>query len=218
MPELITRQCGSSEGADRAFDIVAIAASFGGIAAMGTVLAGLPAAFPLPVLICQHIEPNRPSLLPEILARRTALRVVAAAHGDMPAAGSVYVAPSDRHLLIRADHTLGLSAGELVNFARPAADVLFRSIADVHGARAIVVVLTGRGRDGARGVEVIQTRGGFTIARDEASAEAFDMPCAAVDIGRADLVLPLDRIAFALEVLANRDFEYAIGGETQRAP
>ena len=150
----------------------------------------------------QHIPRNRPCLLPKVLGRRTALRVKFAAEGERPAPGCVHLAPPDRHLLVRADGRLGLSRSEPVNFCRPAADVLFRSVAQAYGARAIAVVLTGLGRDGARGMEAVATAGGTTIAQDEASAEAPDMPQAAVDIGHADLVLPLGRIAFALTVLA----------------
>ena len=89
-----------------------------------------------------------------------------------------------------------------MNHCRPSADVLFRSLAQVHGPRAIAAVLTGLGRDGARGMEAVAAAGGTTLAQDEAEAEAPDMPRAAVDIGHAELVLPLDRIAFALMVLA----------------
>jgi two-component system chemotaxis response regulator CheB len=82
-------------------------------------------------------------------------------------------------------------------------DVLFRSLADVHGMRAIGVVLTGMGRDGAHGIAAIRRRGGLTMAQDDATAEAPGMPSAAIDIGRADMVLPLDRIAAALTAAAS---------------
>ncbi len=187
------------------FDIVAIASSLGGIQALIRVLGALPADFPLPILVLQHLRRGRPSLLPEILARHTKLRVKPAAEGDRPEPGWVHVALPDRHLHIRPDGLLGLSDGACVNFCRPSADVLFRSLAETHGPRTIAAVLTGLGRDGARGMELIAGAGGAAIAQDEASAEAPGMPCAAVDIGHADLILPLGGIAFALTVLAAGD-------------
>lgn len=184
------------------FDIVVIAASFGGIAALRTVIGALPASFPLPLLVCQHVGRRTPSILADILGRETGLRVTHAREGERPMAGSVYLASADRHLLVRGDGTLGLSLDDRVNYCRPSADVLFRSVAEFYGAVAIAVVLTGRGRDGARGTKAIREHGGFAIAQDEASSEAFEMPLAARDIGQADLVLALDQIAGALVVLA----------------
>jgi two-component system chemotaxis response regulator CheB len=150
--------------------------------------------------------------LPSILAHRTKLRVATAEEGAAPVPGSVHVAPPDRHLLVRPDRTLGLGTGERVNFCRPSADVLFRSVAEAHGGRAVAVVLTGLGQDGARGLRDIRRRGGFAIAQDEASSQAFHMPLAAIDIGQADLALPLHRIAAALEVLAAPQEALVAGG------
>ena len=105
----------------------------------------------------------------QVLAYRTALRVKAAEEGDRPDGGWVYVAPPDRHLLVRADGALGLARGDLANSDRPSGDVLFRSVADHFGPRAIAAVLTGMGQDGARGVEAVGRAGGTTIAQDAAS-------------------------------------------------
>ena len=200
--------CSASRGTEtpvRAFDIVVIGSSAGGVQALKLLVADLPNDFPVPILICQHVYRGRPSRLPEILARRTGLRVLAAEEGGRPEPGTIYVAPSNRHLLVRPDGRLTLSDGERVNYCRPAADFLFRSVAELYGSRAISVVLTGYGRDGALGSRAIQARGGLAIAQDEATAEIFDMPCAARDIGGADLVLPLDRIAAALDILVGLD-------------
>jgi two-component system, chemotaxis family, protein-glutamate methylesterase/glutaminase len=191
------------------FEVVAIGSSAGGIRALKLLVADLPDDFPLPILVCQHVHRDTPSLLPEILAHRTGLRVVAGREGDLPSPGTIHVAPSNRHLWVRSDGLLGLSDGERVNHCRPAADVLFRTVAGVYGARAISVVLTGYGRDGALGSRAIQGRGGLAIAQDEASAEVFAMPLAARDIGGADLVLPLGQIAAALEVLARQTDDVA---------
>ncbi len=198
----------------RRYEIAGIAASLGGIGALCRVVGSLPWDFPIPVLVVQHIPRTRTSHLPSILGRRTRLRVKAAEDGERPVGGSIYVSQSNRHLVVRADGRLGLEESDPVNHCRPAADVTFRSLAEVHGKRAVAMVLTGRGRDGARGIEAVRVRGGATIAQDEATSEAFDMPCAAVEIGGADLVLPLDRMAFALDVLAGEVEE----GEPRGAP
>ena len=198
----ITNRCGNcGPSPDHPFGIVAIVSPLGGVAVLGGLLGGLPVGFPLPVLVCQHVRRGRPSLLPGILAPRMALRV-AAREGEAPAAGCVHVAPTDRHLVVRPDRALALDRGEPVNFCRPAADALFRSVAEAHGPRAIAVVLTGRGRDSSLGVRAVRARNGLAIAQDEGSSVAFDMPLAARDIGQADLVLPLGRIATALRLLA----------------
>lgn len=186
---------------DPRFAVLAIAASLGGVSALGDLLSGLPADFPLPILVCQHVGRGRPSLLSAILARRTALGVLPASDGDLPLPGTVYVARSDRHLMIRADGRLALSEAQRVNFCRPSADVLFRSVGEIYGIGGLAVVLTGRGRDGAWGIAAMRRQGGFAIAQDKASSEAFDMPLAARDIGQADLVLPLRQIPIALQVL-----------------
>ncbi len=185
-----------------ALGVVVIASSAGGIQALKTLVAALPVGFPLPILICQHVLHSQPSRLPTILAYRTSLQVAAAKEGIRPMPGSIHVAPPNRHMLVRSDGTLGLSDSERVNYCRPAADLLFQSVADVHGAAAIGVVLTGYGRDGAMGSRSIQQAGGFVISQDLQSAEVDEMPMASRDIGGADLVLPLNQIAQALDVLA----------------
>ena len=186
------------------FAVVAIGSSAGGIQALRRLVSGLPDDFPLPILVCQHVHRDKPSRLPEILARCTGLRAVAGAEGDRPSPGTIHVAPPNRHLRVRPDGLLGLSDGERVNHCRPAANVLFRTVAQAYGAQAVSVVLTGYGRDGALGSRAIQGRGGLAIAQDEASTEVFEMPLAARDLGRADLVVSLGRIAAALEILARQ--------------
>jgi two-component system chemotaxis response regulator CheB len=110
----------------------------------------------------------------------------------------VYLAPPDRHLLIKRKGSLTLTDSELVNFVRPSADLLFESVAAAYGDRAIAVVLTGTGRDGALGVTAIKQRGGTVVVQDEDSSEFFGMPSAAIKTGVVDFVLPLDEIAPAL--------------------
>jgi len=116
-------------------------------------------------------------------------------------ADHVYLAPPDRHMLIKRKGVLTLTDSELVNFVRPSADLLFESVAAAYGPRALAVVLTGSGRDGALGVTAIKQRGGTVVAQDEASSEFFGMPSAAIKTGAVDHVLPLEDIAPRLVML-----------------
>jgi two-component system, chemotaxis family, protein-glutamate methylesterase/glutaminase len=186
---------------DTAFDIVALAASAGGLAALSRVLAALPASFPATLVVVQHLDPRHRSLMADILSRRTLLRVKQAEEGEQVSPAMVYIAPPNRHLLVNPDGTLSLTQTQLVHFLRPAADLLFESVAASYGERAIAVVLTGTGSDGAMGVQAIKERGGTVIAQDKATAEFFGMPGAAIQTGRVDFVLPLDEIATALVAL-----------------
>ncbi len=181
-----------------AFNVVALAASLGGLKAISTVLSALSADFPAAILVVQHLHPNFCSQLPEILSQRTALRVKPAATGDVLRPGSVYVGIPDRHLLVQPNGTLLLSDAPKMNFARPAADKLFMSVANTYKSRAIAVVLTGKGSDGALGVLSIEKHGGIAIAQDEATSEFFSMPRAAIATGKVDLVLPVNAIASTL--------------------
>jgi two-component system chemotaxis response regulator CheB len=184
-----------------AFDIVAIAASAGGLTALVKVLATLPAEFPAAIAIVQHLAPEHRSLMAEILSRRTVLRVKQAEEGDFLAPGTAYIAPPNRHLLVNGDGTLSLSQSELVHFLRPSADLLFESVAATYKNRAIAIVLTGTGSDGAMGVEAIKKMGGTVIVQDVKTAEFSGMPSSAIQTGNVDFILPLDEISSALLIL-----------------
>jgi two-component system, chemotaxis family, protein-glutamate methylesterase/glutaminase len=181
-----------------AFDVVAVAASAGGLKALTEVLSPLPPDFGAAVVVVQHLDRRHRSVMAEILDRCTDLDVTQAKEGDVISPGRAFVAPPDHHLLVGADGVLTLSKSELVHFLRPAADLLFQSIAAAYGNRAIALVLTGSGRDGSMGVEAVKTAGGTVIAQDEATSEFRDMPAAAVRTGKVDLVLPLNAIPAAL--------------------
>ncbi|KAB8319005.1 chemotaxis protein CheB [Tolypothrix campylonemoides VB511288] len=181
-----------------AFNVVALAASVGGLKAISTVLSALPADFPAAILVVQHLSPNYPSQLPEILSQRTALQVKRAATGDVLRPGTVYVAVPAQHLLVQPNGTLLLSDTPKMNFVRPAADKLFMSVATTYKSRAIAVVLTGNGTDGTLGVLSIKKHGGMAIAQDESTSEFFSMPAAAIATGKVDFVLPLEAIASTL--------------------
>jgi two-component system chemotaxis response regulator CheB len=184
-----------------AFDIVAIAASPGGVIALLQIMTELPADFPAAIVVVQHLDPRHPSLMPQIFGRRSNLPVEAPFEGMKVKRGHVYLAPPDRHMLINRDGTVSLTQTELVNFVRPSADLLFESVAAAYGERAIAVVLTGAGKDGSMGVTAIKKRGGTVIVQDETTSAFFSMPSAAIRTGTVDFVLSLDEIPPALVTL-----------------
>ena len=186
---------------DAAFDVVALAASAGGLTALSSVLADLPAGFPAGILVVQHLDPRHRSLMADILSRRTHLEVKQAEDGDRLAGGRVYIAPPNRHLLLNGDGSLSLTQTELVHFVRPSADLLFESVAASYKDRSIAVVLSGSGGDGSMGVKAIKKMGGTVLAQDQRTSEFFGMPGAAIDSGSVDFVLPLVEIAPALVTL-----------------
>lgn len=184
-----------------AFDIIAIAASAGGLSAVRQLLAALPGDFPAAIVVVQHLDPRHRSLMAEILSRRTNLKVKEAQDGEHLDAGTVYIAPPNRHLLVNADRTVSLTQTELVHFVRPSADLLFESVAASFKERAIAIVLSGTGSDGSMGVKAINKMGGTVLAQDEKSSEFFGMPGAAMATGCVDFMLPLEEIPSALITL-----------------
>ncbi len=185
------------------FDIVALAASAGGLNALTHVLQALPADFGAGIVVVQHLDPRHRSLMADILGRRTALTVKQAEQGDRVAPGTVMIAPPNNHLLVNQDGLLTLTQTELVHFVRPSADLLFESTAAAYRERAIAVVLSGTGTDGAMGVKAIKKMGGTVIAQDKESSEFGGMPEAARQTGMVDFVLRLQEIAPALQTLVN---------------
>jgi two-component system chemotaxis response regulator CheB len=187
------------------FDVVAVAASAGGINALMELLQGLPADFPAAVVIVQHLDPRHRSLMADIMQRHCKLSVKQADEGDRIEPGNVYIAPPDHHLLITPHGTLTLTESELVHFVRPSADLLFESAATTYKDRCIAVVLTGTGFDGAMGVTAVKNMGGTVIAQDKASADFPGMPSAAIATGDVDFELSLGDIAGALVKLVGND-------------
>lgn len=178
--------------------VVAIASSAGGLRALSMVLGALPADFDVPIMVVHHLDPDHPSYLAEILARRTKLRVKQAEHGEQMSPGVVYIAPPGVHLLAVKGGGVSLSDAGFVHFVRPSADLLFESVAASYGSESIAVVLTGSGVDGASGVRAVDRVGGTVIAQDAHSSEFFSMPREAIATGGVDQVLPLEEIAPAL--------------------
>ncbi|KAM3099591.1 chemotaxis protein CheB [Phormidesmis sp. 146-35] len=182
-----------------AFDVVVVATSKGGLNALNQLFIHLPASFPIALVVVQHLAPNAmPAILPYLLRRQTVLNVKPAIAGDRLQAGTIYVPPPDWHIQINAVGAIELSQTDRVNFTRPAADVLFASVAENFRDRAIAIVLTGTGQDGAAGLLQIKQMGGTTIVQDRASSEYFAMPNAAIQTQAVDQVLPLPQIAATL--------------------
>jgi two-component system chemotaxis response regulator CheB len=178
-----------------------IGVSTGGPAALDILLPELPANFPLPVLVVQHMPELFTSLLAERLNGRCPLQVREAVEGEPVHAGVVYIARGNWHMEVQAGARIGLPAtlhlnqGALENHCRPAVDVLFRSAAAVYGAGVLAVVLTGMGSDGMLGARLIREHGGSVLAQDEASSTVWGMPGAVAAAGLANSVLPLNAIA-----------------------
>ena len=179
------------------FDVVAIGASAGGIEALHAVVGALPVQFPAAVLIVQHMDPRHKSMLAGLLGRRSKLVVRQAVSGEAVQPATVHIAQPDMHLIAR-DRRLALTDTKLVYFSRPSIDLLFESVADEYGDRAIGVILSGSGVDGASGIRAIKAKGGTTIIQDPASAAHAGMPQAARATGCVDLTLPLEEIGPAL--------------------
>ncbi|TIX49070.1 protein-glutamate methylesterase/protein-glutamine glutaminase [Alteraurantiacibacter aquimixticola] len=187
-------------------ELIAIGSSTGGVEALRTLLAGFPADCP-PTVIVQHVNARFAPAIAQSLDAACEARVVLAQSDTIIEPGHVYFAPGgDRHLLVAPAGSKGfrtiLRAGDPVSGHRPSVDVLFASVAETLGTKAMGVLLTGMGQDGAQGLAKMAARGSFTIAQDEASCVVFGMPRAAIELGAASAVLPLTRIANYLFVQA----------------
>jgi two-component system chemotaxis response regulator CheB len=182
--------------------LLAMGASTGGPQAYLSVLSALPENFPLPVLCVQHISLGFLDGLVEWLNRQCALKVVIAQNGQKPAPGHIYFPPEDAHLELDAGGALVASRGPQFHGFRPSVTVLFESVARVCGPRALGVLLTGMGDDGAAGLKAMRDAGGVTIAQDEKTSTVYGMPREAARIGAAVHILPLPEIAPALKKIA----------------
>ena len=173
--------------------MIAVGASWGGLAALSRLLAALPRELEQPIVVAQHRSADSVRGLEELLQRHTHLVVREADDKEPIRPGHVYLAPADYHLLVEPGH-LALSTEAAVQFARPSIDVLFESVADAYRDRAIGIILTGANDDGAEGLRRIKERGGVTIVQDPATSERRRMPDAAIALSIADAVLPLDEM------------------------
>jgi two-component system, chemotaxis family, protein-glutamate methylesterase/glutaminase len=194
------------------FEAAVIGVSAGGMRALKTILPALPAAFPLPIAIVQHLDAQADAYLAGYLDRLSAITVKEGEDKETMLPGTAYLAPAGYHLLIEPDRSLSLSVDEKVNFSRPSIDLLFESAADALGEALIGIVLTGANGDGARGLKAIKDRGGFAIVQDPKTAEVPYMPRAALDATLVDHVAHLERIAPLLMQLCKGD-DHGAGAE-----
>ena len=176
------------------YSVVAIGASWGGLHAVGLVLAELPSEFRPAVVVAQHRGPDGPLRLAEALGNRSRLPVSEASDKDALEPGHVYIAPPNYHLLVERGG-LTLSTDEPENFSRPSIDVLFESVAGAYREEAIGVILTGASEDGATGLARIRRNGGITIVQQPETAARSRMPQAAIAAGGATKILALEEIA-----------------------
>lgn len=180
------------------YHLVAVASSLGGPRALLELLQDIPSGFSAPVVLCQHITPGFSDDLARWLQAETGHRVHEAIHGQRLVKGEFFVAPSHLHLMVTAGGVARLDDGLPVGGFKPSCDLLLQSVAQSFGPRAVGVVLTGMGADGARGLKAIRDAGGHTIAQDKATSVVFGMPGQAVALGAAEQVLPLDAIGAQL--------------------
>ncbi len=188
--------------APRGVKLVAIGASTGGPPVLQTILARLPRGFALPLLIVQHITPGFLNGLGDWLTQTTSIPTHIAAQGQEPLPGHAYLAPDDFHMGLQPNGRIALDKSEREYGLRPSVGHLFRSVAEVLGAKAVGVLLTGMGKDGAAELRLLKQRGALTLVQDRDTSVVHGMPGEAVAIGAASYVLSPDKIADALGNLA----------------
>ena len=171
--------------------LVVVGGSWGGAAAATGLLRAVPAPLPVPVLLVLHrSRSSEAAVLERVLERDTGHPVREVGDKDELSTGTVHLAPPDYHVLVEGG-SVSLSVEEHVNHSRPSVDLAFESAADEHGAGLVAVLLSGLGRDGARGIAAVHRAGGRTLAQDPAEAERGDMPAAAIATGAVDEVVPV---------------------------
>jgi two-component system chemotaxis response regulator CheB len=182
--------------------VLAIGVSTGGPVALGTILPDLPASFPLPILVVQHMPPLFTRLLAERLNATCKLPVEEAVQSGTVEPGKILIAPGDFHMKVASSGgrvRICLDQSPQQNFCRPAVDSLFMSIGEVFGGSVLAVILTGMGQDGLRGAQILKAQGATILAQDEESSVVWGMPGAVVHAGVADHILPLNK--FATEIM-----------------
>ncbi|MBS1954080.1 MAG: chemotaxis-specific protein-glutamate methyltransferase CheB [Cyanobacteria bacterium SZAS-4] len=178
--------------------IVAIGASTGGPPVLDTILSQLPADFPYPIVIVQHIAEGFLDGLVNWLQPKCKLKIHIAENNLPIEVGHVYIAADHHHLAVTPQERLQLSDAEPENGIRPSVCFLFRSVAKVYGSRAIGILLTGMGKDGAAGLHLMREQGAITIAQDQDTSAVFGMPNEAIKLGAAQFILPPEKIAQSL--------------------
>lgn len=179
-------------------EVVAVGVSTGGPNALAAVFAGLPEDFPVPLVVVQHMPPMFTGLLAQRLSAGSRIAVREGVAGHALRAGEAWIAPGDYHMVVAREGpevALRLHQGAPENSCRPAVDVLFRSVAEAYGPRALAVVLTGMGQDGLRGCGALRAAGAQVVVQDEATSVVWGMPGYVARAGLAHAVLPLGDVA-----------------------
>jgi two-component system, chemotaxis family, protein-glutamate methylesterase/glutaminase len=182
--------------------IIVIGASAGGIEAVSKLIAKLPSDFPAPIFVVIHISPHSDSVLPRIFSRAGVLKAVHPRSGKAFSPGYIYVAPPDKHLIIKED-IIELARGPRENNHRPAIDVLFRTAALTYNSLVIGIVLSGTLDDGTAGLLAIKQQGGIAIVQDPDEALYSGMPESAIENVKVDYILPVAEMATVLSRLAS---------------
>ena len=175
-------------------ELIVIGSSMGGPKGLLSIFEKLPRNFPIPILVVQHTGKEFVEGLVRWISSLTKLSIVVAKNGDRIKPGSIYFAPGGYHMKISSDGEIIIFDGKPVNSCKPSIDILFMSAAEIFGKRALGVLLTGMGDDGAEGLLNIKKTGGRTIAQDEETSLVFGMPAKAIEFGAVNEVLPLENI------------------------
>lgn len=171
-----------------------IGGSAGGVEAVVKILPKLSPRISFPIIIVLHQLKHGPNLLPHLLAGMTKLNVKEAEPLEIPAAGTIYLAPPDYHLAVESDGSFSLSNDEPRNYSRPSIDILFESAAEAYKSSLIGVLLTGANEDGSEGLKMISDRGGFTLVEDPDSAKFTEMPASAIRKHQPNHILSLENM------------------------
>ena len=195
------------------FEVLGVGVSTGGPNALGDFIPALPANFPLPILLVQHMPPGFTASLAEHLAKRSALRVCEAAEGEAIRPGTVYIAPGGKHMVVRRRPAnggepealiVGINENPPENSCRPSVDVLFRSMAAQYEGGLLSVIMTGMGSDGCEGVRALKRRGCYCLSQNAESCVVYGMPLAVDEAGLSDERVPLASLAYRVNQLALR--------------
>jgi chemotaxis response regulator CheB len=209
-PQLASARSGATSFFSRRNRLVALGASAGGPTALATLLAGLPGNFPAAIVVVQHVDEQFVAGLAEWLAQHTELRVGLAREGEEPALGAVLIAGTSDHLALSRSNRLTYTPEPRDYPYRPSVDVFFESVAKHWRGDVVAVLLTGMGRDGAKGLKTLRNRGHYTIAQDQATSAVYGMPKAAAALDAAVDILPLERIAPTLTGLFAANLKHPI--------
>lgn len=179
---------------EQATNIIMIGGSWGGLKASMSILSGLPAGYPFPVILVLHRLKNFESDLQGIFRKKLSLQVREIEEKEKIIPGCVYIAPSNYHVLIEKDQTFSLDVSEYENYSRPSIDVTFKNASEVYGAGTAGILLSGASKDGSQGLKQIQEKGGMALVQDPEEAEVDTMPLSAISLIPECRVMTLDKI------------------------